>query len=52
MEYESSNEDLKTKIEEMREISLKSQKTTLDLFWALQCQKAMNELSSNCSPEA
>ena len=52
MEYEAANEDLKIKIEEMREISRKSQKTSLDLFWALQCQKAMNELSSNASPEA
>ena len=51
MEYESRNEDLTSQIEEMREISLKSQKTTLDLFRALHCQKAMNELSSNASPE-
>ena len=42
MEYEASNEDLKTKIEEMREISMKSQKTSLDSFRAIQCQKAMN----------
>ena len=50
LEYESRNEDLKSQIEEMREISMKSQKMTLDLFRALHCQKAMNELISNASP--
>ena len=46
MKYEAANEDLKTKLEESREIRIKLQKTSLDLFLALKCQKAMREQKS------
>ena len=52
MEYEAANEDLQAKIDELQEISRKEEKTNLDLLRALQCQKSLKTLSSNCSPEA
>ena len=50
-ECQSREEDLTSQIAELKEVSSRSQRTTVDLFRVLRCQKSLKELKSDASAE-